>query len=423
VGCPSPDGQGGGGGGRVKILFVHQNYPGQFLHLAPALIARGHGVMALTAQGNPRPIRHPHAVYRHEEPAADHFSAARYGATYARMTARGAAVAETAAALRRRGVMPDVVFGHPGWGETLFLRNIWPEARHLCYAEFCYRATGLDAGFDPEFQSDRLESRLRVTARATHLIQAVATADAALAPTLFQRGTFPEALHPRIRVIHDGIDTDRLRPDPAARFDLPGGGGLRAGDEVLTFVNRNLEPYRGFHIFLRALPEVLAARPQAQVVLVGGEGTSYGPAPPGGGGWRDRLWPEVAGRIDPARVHFVGRLSYGDYLRLMQVSRVHAYLTYPFVLSWSLIEAMAIGPTIVASRTAPVEEVITDGLHGRLVDFFDVAGWAAALIRALADPRADAGLRAAARARAQADYDLRRVSLPALVEFVESAVR
>lgn len=407
----------------MRILFVHQNYPGQFLHLAPALAARGHSVMALTAQGNARPIRHAHAFYRHDEPARDHFAVARHAATFARMTARGAAVAETARALRDRGIVPDVVFGHPGWGETLFLRDIWPEARHLCYAEFCYRSQGLDAGFDPEFQTPGLASRLRVTARAAHLIQAVATADASLAPTRFQRATFPEVLHPAIRVIHDGIDTDRLRPDPAARFDLPGGGSLRVGEEVLTFVNRNLEPYRGFHIFLRALPEVLAARPQAQVVLVGGEGASYGPLPPGGGGWRDRLWPEVAGRIDAGRVHFVGRLTYGNYLRLMQVSRVHAYLSYPFVLSWSLLEAMAIGPTIVGSRTAPVQEAITDGVHGRLVDFFDVEGWSAALIRALADPGADAGLRAAARARAVADYDLRRVCLPALVDFVERAGR
>jgi len=217
------------------------------------------------------------------------------------------------------------------------------------------------------------------------------------------------------------VDTARLGPDPRAALTLPGGPTLRAGDEVLSFVNRNLEPYRGFHIFMRALPAVLAARPDAQVVLVGGDGVSYGGAPEGGGSWKARLLAELDGRLDLSRVHFPGKLPYADYVRLLQVARVHAYLTYPFVLSWSLIEAMAVGPTLVASRTAPVEEVLTDGVHGRLVDFFDVAGWSETLIASLSNPVRDAPLRAAARARAVAEYDQKRVCLPRLVAFTETA--
>ncbi|MEI2807494.1 glycosyltransferase [Albidovulum sp.] len=400
----------------MKILFVHQNFPGQFLHLAPALVARGHTVVALTDEGNKRTS--PVPVMRYRKPAAS--AAEGLGRTYAEAAERGAAVARAAAQLRRdKGFVPDVVFGHGGWGETLFLREVWPEARHLSYAEFYYAARGLDADFDPEFQAADLGRRLRTSARKAHLMMALAEADAAVAPTRWQASTFPAPWRDRISVIHDGIDTDRVRPDPAARLVLPDGRVLAAGDEVLGFVNRNLEPYRGYHIFMRALPAVLKARPEAQVVIVGGDGVSYGPAPGGGRTWKQVFLDEVREGLDLSRVHFLGQVPYAQFLSLLQVARVHAYLTYPFVLSWSLMEAMSAGGLVVASRTRPVEEMIRDGANGRLVDFFDVAGWSAALIEALADPAAGAVLREAARATIVDGYDLRRHSLPRLVAFVE----
>lgn len=400
----------------MKILFVHQNFPGQFLHLAPALVARGHTVVALTDEGNKRTS--PVPVMRYRKPAAS--AAEGLGRTYAEAAERGAAVARAAAQLRRdKGFVPDVVFGHGGWGETLFLREVWPEARHLSYAEFYYAARGLDADFDPEFQAADLGRRLRTSARKAHLMMALAEADAAVAPTRWQASTFPAPWRDRISVIHDGIDTDRVRPDPAARLVLPDGRVLAAGDEVLGFVNRNLEPYRGYHIFMRALPAVLKARPAAQVVIVGGDGVSYGPAPGGGRTWKQVFLDEVREGLDLSRVHFLGQVPYAQFLSLLQVARVHAYLTYPFVLSWSLMEAMSAGGLVVASRTRPVEEMIRDGANGRLVDFFDVAGWSAALIEALADPAAGAVLREAARATIVDGYDLRRHSLPRLVAFVE----
>ena len=400
----------------MKILFVHQNFPGQFLHLAPALVARGHTVVALTDEGNKRTS--PVPVMRYRKPAAS--AAEGLGRTYAEAAERGAAVARAAAQLRRdKGFVPDVVFGHGGWGETLFLREVWPEARHLSYAEFYYAARGLDADFDPEFQPADLGRRLRTSARKAHLMMALAEADAAVAPTRWQASTFPAPWRDRISVIHDGIDTDRVRPDPAARLVLPDGRVLAAGDEVLGFVNRNLEPYRGYHIFMRALPAVLKARPEAQVVIVGGDGVSYGPAPGGGRTWKQVFLDEVREGLDLSRVHFLGQVPYAQFLSLLQVARVHAYLTYPFVLSWSLMEAMSAGGLVVASRTRPVEEMIRDGANGRLVDFFDVAGWSAALIEALADPAAGAARRAAARATIVDGYDLRRHSLPRLVAFVE----
>jgi glycosyltransferase involved in cell wall biosynthesis len=401
----------------VKILLVHQNFPGQFLHLAPALAARGHEVAALTAEGNQRGSTVP--VFRYRTPPET--SSKGPGTTYANAAERGAVVARAAAQIEKtRGFVPDVVFGHGGWGETLFLREVFPKARHLSYAEFMYRSTGLDTGFDPEFQAVALPGRIGVVARAAHLMQAALLSDACVSPTGWQASTFPPELRSKISVIHDGIDTDRARPDAAATFALPGTDKvLRAGDEVISFVNRRLEPYRGYHIFMRALPAVLSARPEAQVVIVGAEGQSYGPKPSGGMSWKEMFLAEVRDRIDPARVHFTGQVPYAQFLALMQITRVHAYLTYPFVLSWSVLEAMAAGAMVLGSRTPPVEEVIEDGVNGRLVDFFDAAGWSEALIAALADPARDDALRAAARDTVVERYDLKRVCLPRMIDFVE----
>jgi glycosyltransferase involved in cell wall biosynthesis len=403
----------------MKILFVHQNFPGQFLHLAPALAARGHQVLAMTDEKNTRGASVKVARYRSPQPE-DEFTRGRIGRSYFGMAERGLTVMRGARALRdRHGYVPDVVFGHPGWGETLFLRGIWPEARHLAYAEFFYSPTGLDVEFDPEFSPPNPDRPAIVLARQAHLAHAMAQADAGLAPTRFQASTFPPCFRTMLSVIHDGVDTARVAPNPEATLTLPNGRVLRAGDEVLSFVNRNIEPYRGAHIFLRALPEVLAARPEAQVVILGGDEVSYGAPAPGGAGWRAHLLAELEGRLDLSRVHFLGRVPYPQFLSLMQVTRVHAYLTYPFVLSWSLMEAMAAGAHVVGSRTAPVEEVVEDGVTGTLVDFFDVPGWSAALIHALAEPAAHDPLRLAARARIVERYDLATVCLPMLIAFVE----
>ncbi len=400
----------------MKILFVHQNFPGQFLHLAPALAARGHEVRALTAERNNRPS--PVPVYRYRNPPET--TVEGIARTYAEMSGRGLIVARAAEQMNQKtGFVPDVVFGHGGWGETLFLREVWPRARHLTYAEFYYASEGLDTGFDPEFATPGLMPRLAVAARKAHLLQAITDADAALSPTEWQAATFPADVQDKISVIHDGIDTARLAPNPSAKVVLPDGRLLTQGDEVITFVSRNLEPYRGYHIFMRALPEVLRARPKARALIVGGEGQSYGAKPKGEKSWKQTFLDEVAGDLDLSRVHFLGLVPYAQFVALMQISRVHAYLTYPFVLSWSMLEAMSCGAFILGSRTPPVEEVIRDGGSGRLVDFFDVPGWSAALIDALADPEATLPLRAAARETILSRYDLNAFCLPRLIAFTE----
>ncbi|MGB7322226.1 MAG: glycosyltransferase [Albidovulum sp.] len=402
----------------MKILFVHQNFPGQFLQLAPALVARGHDVLALTAEENTRSSTIK--TYRYRTPPKVAFQG--LGRSYAEACERGGVVARAAVQLRReQNYTPDVVFGHGGWGETLYLREIWPNARHLTYAEFFYKTTGQDTGFDPEFHRGGLGPLLTTSARKTHLLMAINEADAALAPTNWQATTFPAEMRGKISVVHDGIDTGRVCPDPDARFELSDGTQLSPGDEVMSFVNRNLEPYRGYHIFMRALPAVLKNRPKAQVVIVGGDSQSYGPRPAGDKSWKQIFLDEVGAQLDLSRVHFVGQLPYRRYLSLMQVTRAHAYLTYPFVLSWSMLEAMSAGALVVGSRTAPVQEVIRDGENGRLVDFFDVEGWSKVLSDVLADPAAQVPLREAARATITEGYDLQSKCLPQLIRFVEGA--
>ena len=401
----------------MKILFVHQNFPGQFLHLAPALAMRGHEVMALTDERNKRPS--PVQVVRYK--ALDENPVRGLARSYAEHVERGWLAARGCRALRdRHDYTPDLIFGHSGWGETLFLREIWPEARLLVYAELLYRTRGHDVGFDPEIVPDSDEGRISTLARSAHLIQGLVQADAGLAPTRYQADSFPPELRQKLTVIHDGIDTDIVRPNPEASLTLPNGRVLRPDDEVLSYVSRSLEPYRGFHRFMRALPAVMQARPEAQVVLIGGDGVSYGSTPPAAASWKAAMLAELQGQLDLSRIHFLNRVPYAQYLSLLQVARVHCYLTYPFVLSWSLTEALAAGCYIVASDTEPVRELVRDGENGRLVPFFDGPALEAALIRGLAgDPEAGR-LRAAARQTIVNGYDLKRDSLPKLVNWVES---
>jgi len=404
----------------MKILFVHQNFPGQFLHLAPEMQRRGHECLALTDSANTRPSVIPVLKYRHNAPSVD-AAACRLGRNYTQMSDRAVSVARACMQLRNeKGFMPDLIFGHSGWGETLFLKEVWPEAKLLVYAEFYYSGRGRDVGFDPEFEAPSFDGIMMAQGRTTHLGQAMLHADAGLSPTKWQASTYPAVLRDRIKVIFDGVNTDVMVPNPAATLTLPNGKTLRAGDEVLTFVNRNLEPYRGYHIFMRALPAVMAARPDAQVVLVGGDEVSYGRAAPDGKSWKQIFLDQVKDRLDLSRVHFLGKVPYPNFVSLMQIGRAHAYLTYPFVLSWSMLEAMSAGALVIGSRTAPVQELINDGVNGRMVDFFDVEGWSRMLIKALAHPDRFMDMRRAARETILNSYDLQTVCLPQMVAYVES---
>lgn len=399
----------------MRVCFIHQNMPAQYRHLIAALLERGDQVVAI---GERDAIlrwapRHPGLAtlgYRLHEAVAQTAVPPRLRELHLQ-TARGAAVAQALQALGKDGLRPDLVVAHPGWGEALYLRSELPDVPLLGYCEFFYRADGADVGFDPEFPSSPEALRQLQLRKAPHLL-ALEDMDAGVCPTEWQRAQFPAAYRPRLEVVHEGVDTDAVRPDEAAVLELDG-LSLRRGDPVVTYVARNLEPYRGFHVFMRALPRLQRLAPAARVLVVGGDEVSYGQRLPPGDSYRARLMRELGGRVDWSRVHFLGRLPYGRYLRVLQVSAAHAYLTYPFVLSWSLLEALAAGCCVVGSRTPPVEEVLRDGHNGRLVDFFDADGLADRLAEALAAGEALRPLRAAARQTVVERYDLRRRCLPA----------
>ena len=403
----------------MRVLFIHQNFPGQFRHVASALAQQPESaVVALTDATNKQTIKGV-SVGRYPAPAAPPAGLSRAAATLFNRFRRGEVVANALVELKRRGFEPDVIVGHPGWGELMMVKEIFPRSPLIAHAEFFYAAEGADVGFDPEFPDLTDELRVNLKAKNLPLLAALHDCTMAIAPTRWQASRFPSELAGKIKTMHEGIQTDLIRPDPAARFSHGlDGRVLKAGDEVITFVNRNLEPLRGYHVFMRALPAIMAARPEARAVIVGGSGVSYGAPPPGGGTWKDRLLDEVKDRLPPERVHFVGNLPYPAFVSLMQVSAVHAYATYPFVLSWSMLEAMSAGALVIGSSTAPVTEMIEHEKNGLLFDFFDVEGLAHLAIDGLANPDRFRGLRARARETIVERYDLRRVALPAWLDCV-----
>lgn len=398
----------------MNFLFVHQNFPGQFRHVAAALAGtQGHRVVAIGDADNLKGRSMPHpaiGVLAYPALPGANPSTHHYIRDYERAIRRGQSVARIAMEVRQKGFLPDVIVAHPGWGEGMFLKDIFPEARHIHYFEFFYRGRGSDVGFDPEYPS-QLDDLLRVRIKNSTQLISLDACDAGISPTEWQRSQYPPAFQERIRVMHDGIDTDVVAPDPRARLELDG-LSLAAGDEVLTYVARNLEPYRGFHVFMRALPRILSARPGLRVVIVGGDEVSYGKRLPEGQNYREKLIAEAGHGVDWSRVHWLGRVPYATFLKVLQVSRVHVYLTYPFVLSWSMLESMAAGCALVASDTQPVREVLRDGENGCLVDFFDHVALAERVEAMLADPGAYLDMRRRARETVVQGYDLKRICLP-----------
>ena len=396
----------------MKILFIHQNFPAQYKHLAPALAQRGHHCVALSINKPSGPIPGVDVVlYQPKRGSTPQIHP--FAADFETKIIRGEAAGLAALELRKKGFVPDLVIGHPGWGETLFLRDVFPHARFLLFIEFYYAAQGADMGFDPEFPDHGFAAQARLRAKNANNLLALDMMDWGVSPTEFQARFVPPLYRQRMSIIHDGIDTQFVKPMPDAYLDVgEEKRRLTAADEIITFVNRNLEPHRGWHSFIRALPAIQRQRPEAITLIVGGEGVSYGRAPQQGS-WKEYFLNEVRGSLDLTRIYFLGNIPYAQFLSLLAISRVHVYLTYPFVLSWSLIEAMAMECLIVGSNTEPVREVIRHGENGLLVDFFDRHAIANQVSDALAHYRELASLRQQARRDAVAHYDLRMMCLPA----------
>lgn len=396
----------------MKLLFIHPNMPGQYKHLARAFGAEGgHDIYFITKHKTAEIPGVTRATYQlSKSPARETH---RYLVPAAHAVIQGQHVWRVCQDLKtKRGFTPDVIIAHPGWGDALFVKDIFPNTPLLNFCEFYYRATNADVGFDAPITDDDIA---RVRIKNTNNILNLEAMDWGISPTFWQWSVHPPEFRSKISVLHDGINTADCVPNPNASFTLKNGKTFRYGDEVVLYIARNFEPYRGFPTFMQAAEILLKRRPNCHIIAVGADGVSYGKQAGDGKTYR-QIWSEKV-NLPQDRVHFIGTVPYGDLMTLIQLAAAQLYLTMPFVLSWSMLESMACGAALVASRTKPVEEVITDGVNGLLVDFFSPQEVANKLEQLLDAPDKNAALRAAARGTITTRYDLGTI-LPLQMQLV-----
>ena len=393
----------------MDICFIHQNFPGQYQHIASVLAkAKSIRLTSLSIENPKDKVSNTIHCFRYGIQRGNAKSIHPWALDSETKMIRGEACARAAHQLQQQGYQPDLICAHPGWGESLFLKQIWPKTPILHYQEFFYNTYNSDLDFDPELQSKQeWELKAKTPAKNASLLLSLEDSNWNVCPTYFQKSSFPEHWQQSISVIHDGINTDLAKPKTFnSVVQICENLSIQQGEPVITFVNRTLEPYRGCHSFIRSIPAIQRLCPKAKIVIVGEtKGVSYGQACQKGE-WKDRFLKDIEGQHDSSRIYFTGSLSYQKYLQLIQVSQAHVYLTYPFVLSWSLLEAMSTGCAVIGSNTAPVRELIKDGQNGLLVDFFDYEEIAQAVAKVIHDHELAETLGKNARATILKDYSL-----------------
>jgi glycosyltransferase involved in cell wall biosynthesis/parvulin-like peptidyl-prolyl isomerase len=387
----------------MRILFLHPNFPAQFRHLAAAIAQDSrHQVVFGTTRREGRLPGVTKMIYspkREARPETHHYVRPLENAVI-----QGQAVYRMAEQLKARGFVPDVVYGHSGWGPTLLMKDIFPKAKLLCYFEWFYHAHGTDADFDPN-EPLTADDEARIRLKNAPILVDLYSCDRGLSPTYWQRQQFPLENHSKITVRHDGVDTNFFRPQPGAKLVLPRLNlDLSHVEELVTYVGRGMEPYRGFPQFIEAIYLLQQRRPQCHVVIVGEDRVAYGKSLPDGKTYKQLMLEKFP--LDLSRVHFTGHLPYEEYLKVLQASSAHVYLTRPFVLSWSMLEALSTGCLVVGSSTAPVTEVIQDGVNGLLANFFSPEEIANRIEEALKDRDRMNQIRTKARQIIQERYDL-----------------
>ncbi len=351
----------------MRILFLHNNCPAQYRYLAPYLAAKPENDIVFATMNRRYKLANVRHVYyaptRYSHPQTHH-----YLHNIENAVLHGQAVYRMARALKHDGFVPDIVCAHSGWGPPQFIKDVYPNAALLTYFEWYYNITDSDFGFlpdDPIDEDAKLRLRMKNTAINMDLIQC----DHGICPTHWQHSQFPDVFKPKLTVLHDGVDTDFMQPTTAARLALPD-CELTDQDEVITYVARGMEPYRGFPQFIQAVAQLQQTRPHCHVVIVGEDKVVYGRKCEEGQSYKKKALEEFP--LDMKRTHFTALVNYTQLRNILQVSTVHVYLTVPFILSWSMLEAMACGCCVIGSDTPPVREIIQDGDNGLLTDFFSV---------------------------------------------------
>ena len=401
----------------MHVLFVHRNFPAQFGHIAARLVRERGWKATFVSEQPPGEVDGIRKIqYRTEGGATDrahYFSRGFENAVW-----HAAAVYD---ALKRERTMtpPDLIVGHSGFGSTLYLRELFPAARVINYFEWFYRPAGGDLDFrpdDPVTDYDRLRS---VTKNAMILLD-LDNCDAGYSPTRWQQSRLPAEFRPKVQVLHDGIDTSfwcrRAVPGRAiGTFKPP--RDLR----IVTYVSRGLEQMRGFDVFMKVAKRVCKARSDVVFLVVGADRVAYG------GDLRHTYRKTFKQHVleqddyDLSRIKFVGNVPPDVLAQVLSISDLHIYLTAPFVLSWSLLNAMACECTLLTSATPPVEEFVEDGRNGLLRDFFDVDGLTEAALEVLADPAAHRGLGQVARADIERAYSVDEI-IPQMESFYRKVV-
>ena len=400
----------------MKILFIHPSFPGQYKHLVRHYAADKKNQVVFISKKHR--ITVPDNVHNivYEVPREASPNIHRYLLGHEKAVLQGQEIWRICRKLKEtEGFTPDIIAVHPGWGDGLFLKDIYPNTPILSYFEFFYRFKGADVNFDPETPST-IDDAARVRIKNDTNLQNLEMTDWGIAPTHWQKSVHPKEYQDKISVIHEGINTEVVKANAEASFTLKDGRVLKKGDPIITYVTRNFEHYRGSHQFIRAVKHIQELHPDALVVAVGADDVSYGRRPEDGKYYRHMLLDEV--KPDMSRLFFTGTLAYDDYLKILQISSAHIYLTVPFVLSWSMLEAMAAECLVVGSATAPVQEVIKDGENGVLVDFFSPKEIAEKAVDVLNNPEKYAPMRKAARQRILDNYDTKHL-LPKQIELIE----
>lgn len=414
---------------KKKILFVHQNFPAQYKHIAHSLSRNKDyevHTLSITEFKDSFTTNHHYKLSGNSSKNIN-----QWAIEFESKMIRAGSAADKAIKIRDSGFIPDLIIGHPGWGETFFLREIWPNAKLITYVEFYYKTKNCDIDFDLELVEKYLEkdfqpyyeyNKLKLAARNAFFSSVYSTSDYLVCPTEFQKNHVPKSLRDNIKVIHDGIDTDNLQPDLNANVTV-NDKVFSKNDKIISYVSRALDPYRGFHIFMRSLPKILMENPDAYVFIVGDpDHTGYGAGSPKGR-FKDIFFSEIKDKVDTERVFFFGRVEYEIFIKIMQITTVHIYLTYPFVLSWSVLEAMSCGALVIGSNTEPVTEVIKDKKNGLLVDFFDDKKLSLLVTKVLKNVDNYQHIKENARDTIVKNYDLRTICLPQQLSMIEEALK